>query len=258
MASHADTAKIENGKSKVSRLGVHGDKYLEKFGLRCMGRYNDTEIVYRLKNYRKIMTVRDPLLRAFSSYREKLAHIKPPKCQMYQRGLGVKILKKVRGSNNLTELERKCGYTVTFPEFVKYLSSGSGAQLLQQDPHWNKYHKMCFPCMIDYDYYIRLETGNSDQRMFLEEYLHSKLVPLFTGNKLHFQNLGKASEERLAASGYTQLETAFVDVNRTEFDIIYNHYRVDSLLFGYKQSLSEDGLTSSCRASAEHDERQCC
>ena len=112
--------------------------------------------------------------------------------------------------------------------------------------------------MIDYDYYIRLETGDSDQRMFLEEYLHSKQVALFAGNKVRFNNVGKTSEERVAENGYTQLEAAFADVNRTDFDTIYKHYRVDSLLFGYKQSLSEDGLTSSCRASAEHDEQQCC
>ena len=136
--------------------------------------------------------------------------VKPPDCQNYQKGLGVQILKHVRGENNMTNEEKQCAHSVTFQEFLNYFTSKDGAWLLE-DPHWNKYYKKCYPCMLDYDFHLRLETGESDQEFFVETLLQSKQVPQFTANQIRFNNKGKSSEQVLAENDFVNTIRAYAD-----------------------------------------------
>lgn len=252
LASHVR----DNHHTTVNLNSIHSDKYLETFNLKCMGKYTDAEIIERLRSYHKVVTVRDPLLRVYSSYREKLATVKPPDCQPYQKSVGKDILNHFR--SNLTTKEENCGYTVTFAEFMKYIAQPYGEYLLKNDAHWNEYYKKCHPCILDYDYYIRIETGDSDQHYFLNEYLHSNQTDRFSGNKIRFNNVGNTTEEMLAQNGFTQTPQSFAGVNRSDYDVIRRHFQIDSQLFGYSHELTEHGLTSTCRSTDDSDVTQCC
>ena len=67
-------------------------------------------------------------------------------------------------------------YDVTPAEFMRYLANDEDAhRILKGDPHWNRYHLKCKPCIIDYDYYIRIETGlicylNSNKMQYKTRY----------------------------------------------------------------------------------------
>jgi carbohydrate 4-sulfotransferase 8 len=77
--------------------------------------YTREDILYRLKNYYKVMPVRHPFDRLVSAYRDKLVDGSPS----YRRQWGPSIMKRYRGT--LTEEQRQTGKGVTFEEFIRYV-----------------------------------------------------------------------------------------------------------------------------------------
>ena len=254
LISHSDAYTKDlhaNGRASIKLKNIHSENYLQQFGIKRLHSYDDKQIIYRLKNYRKVMAVRDPLLRMYSSYREKLtSHGENVPCHSYFKNLGHDILEKIRG--NLTAADKICAKSVTFREFGQYLGAGLGEGLLKADAHWNEYYKRCFPCAIDYDYYIRMETGDSDQRHFIKEYLQSN------DSTVRLNDVGKTPEKRLADNDYVQVQRAFSELDHEDFNKLYNHWYIDSKLFGYSQRLNGSGLVSTCRSTLSTESEQCC
>ena len=258
LAAHSDAVRFKDDRPLISMQQIHSDAYLERFNLTCMGRLSDEEKLWRLEQYTRVMILRDPLQRIYSSYREKLTDVKPPACQAYQHGLGVKILKAVRGEENISNAEKECARSVTFPEFLEYFSSDIGKELLS-DPHWSKFYPKCFPCMIDYDHYIRLETGETDQDFFLRSVLNSTRIEQFSSKNVRFNNKGRSKEEELAANNFVNLIDPYKNVSFQSFKAAKETFETDSFLFGYEQTWTPAGVTSKCRSTNDDGyTKQCC
>ena len=215
--------------------------------LNCLNKYSEEDIIYRLQNYRKMMVIRDPMLRLFSAYNNKLAHSDPAN-RIYVKNLRHEIL-------NITNEQIKRGDTnVTFRQFTNFLARRRGERRLNTDVHTTEYYQKCWPCMVDYDLYIRIETGHSDQRYFMDEYLHLK-----DANILHRNKFGNTSDEqRSVANGYIHVQSAYTSVDPGDYEMLHNRWSVDSMLFGYSQTLNESGLVSVCGLTPGPGAEQCC
>ena len=88
--------------------------------------------------------------------------------------------------------------------------------------------------------------------------MHSEDAASYGGDNVRFNNVGKTSEQLLQENGYEQLSDGYKGVDSRDFAKIEEHFRIDSILFGYKQTLSPQGMTSTCRSTDSSDNHQCC
>ena len=158
---------------------------------------------------------------------------------MYQKSLGGKILRMSR--DNLTEQEEKCGYDATFKEFMMYFANNT--RHLMADQHWNPFCRKCNPCVIQYDKVIKLETGHSDELVFMHDDLKAvNKTDIYLRN-----NQSSLNEDGLAKRNYKQIYKEFADVRRVDFDMIKNLYSKELDLFGFSSELKEDGMHAACK-----------
>ncbi|XP_014786520.1 carbohydrate sulfotransferase 11 isoform X2 [Octopus bimaculoides] len=103
-----------------------------------------------LKNYKKIIFVREPYSRLLSAYVDKL-FVRSSRWQL--------VLRKISNANNRPR--RKCYNNVTFAEFVTYfvktITNG-----LNTDGHFMPMYTHCKPCLIKYDFIGKLESFQND------------------------------------------------------------------------------------------------
>ena len=226
-------------------------KYLFRYGgIKPLKSYTDGDINKRLQTYTKIIAVRNPIARVFSAYREKLANIKPPNCQPYQKSLGGKILTQYR--QHLTPEEEKCGYDATFKEFMMYFANNT--KHLLRDQHWSAFSKKCHPCYIKYDKVIKLETGHSDELQFINE----DLKPLNKTKGVYIRNnMSSLNEDDLAKNNFKQVYEAFENIREEDYEIITNLYNKELDLFGYTNTLERDGMHASCLTKTENGDLCC-
>ena len=60
---------------------------------------------------------------------------------------------------------------MTFPEFIEYLV-GEGRSDALNDPHFQTYDHQCKLCFVDYDFIVKLETGDQDQATFIKRFMN--------------------------------------------------------------------------------------
>ncbi|KAL5012788.1 hypothetical protein ScPMuIL_011339 [Solemya velum] len=102
----------------------------------------------------KVLFVRDPYIRIFSAYMDKLFF---PNIYYWIR-LGIPIIKKYR--DGASDKAVVCGHDVSFSETVKYIIDGYDSHSLNE--HFVPYHGACRPCQIQYDIIGRTETSMDD------------------------------------------------------------------------------------------------
>ena len=101
-----------------------------------------------LKNYTKVMFVRDPIERLVSAFNDKFH---PGQINdFYFKKFGREISRNYQGNGRgIVDLS---GRNVTFEEFVRYLVDlHQRNETNKYDEHWASYKDLCLPCNIDYD-----------------------------------------------------------------------------------------------------------
>ena len=186
-----------------------------------------------MDTFTKVMVVRNPLVRAFSSYREKLTSVKG-KCKPHMRSMGLKIIKHVRGQ------DMQCAKNVTFSEFMEYFAKNRIG-----DRHWQHLDRICQPCRIKYDHVLRLDTGHSDVKFFVEEILGENLPK--TEESVRKNSRGSFSEQKMMDNNFERLFKDFENVSQSDFEDVAKYYERSSRLFGYGSVLTGSGMLSSCR-----------
>ena len=107
-----------------------------------------------LQGYHKMLFVRDPYVRLFSGYLDKMFTARPSTFK-----LSSYIIKAFRP--NSTPAERKCPTDVKFEELIRYvLHSNSHNQ--HSNYHFQPMHTLCNVCGLDYDVVGKLETFSND------------------------------------------------------------------------------------------------
>lgn len=137
----------------ISSSDVHVtyDKYLT-----YLSQYDTNEIYHRIKTYKKIIFVREPLERLLSAYRNKFME----KREYFHHRFGRRIIRKYRKNPSASSLQK--GNDVQFIEFVKYLTDKDTMRIEGYNEHWAHYSGLCHPCLVKYDYIGKYETLDQD------------------------------------------------------------------------------------------------
>ena len=121
-----------------------------------LDKYNQEEIDARLKNYLKVMFVRDPIERLWSAYTSKLLMARGLKQEEFN-AVFQSSGKKIKGSKR-----KNCHHTnftlADLAKNIKQVRSDRG----KFNPHWDSYFNLCHPCEIKYDFVGRLEHFQDD------------------------------------------------------------------------------------------------
>lgn len=195
----------------ISHDAVHYGKHLKK-----LDSFDLKGIYTRLNTYTKAVFVRDPMERLVSAFRDKFEHPN----SYYHPVFGKAIIKKYRP--NACEKALNNGSGVKFKEFVHYLLDSH--RPVGMDIHWEKVSKLCYPCLINYDFVGKFETLEEDANYFLQ------LIGAPKGLKFPNFKDRHSSDERTS----TQVVKQYLkDLTRTERQLIYDFYRLDYLMFNY-------------------------
>ncbi|XP_060029629.1 carbohydrate sulfotransferase 9 [Erinaceus europaeus] len=195
----------------ISHDAVHYGKYLK-----TLDSFDLRGIYTRLNTYTKAVFIRDPMERLVSAFRDKFEHPN----SYYHPIFGKAIIKKYRP--NACEESLNNGSGVKFKEFVHYLLDSH--RPVGMDIHWEKVSKLCYPCLINYDFVGKFETLEEDANYFLQL--------IGAPKELKFPNFKDrhSSDERTNAQVVRQY---LKDLTRTERQLIYDFYYLDYLMFNY-------------------------
>ena len=231
------------GKYDIDKLvgpKVHLEGYQRKNGISPLNDYSHKEIKYRLKHYKKVIAVRNPVSRVVSAYNSKFI----PQVDEHGKFLchmcssrGIKIIKETRYKNttlppkyesthrytfdsdykNYTreDVEKaNFGALVTLEEFLQYSTDRKSS-----DRHWKPFYQMCNPCGINYDHIVKMETIKDDSDF---------LMPLLWNTSVSFPNRNRA--ENKVSFGSVSISDIPVNMQQN----IVDTYDIDMKLFDYE------------------------
>nr|XP_021155902.1 carbohydrate sulfotransferase 9 isoform X2 [Columba livia]XP_021155903.1 carbohydrate sulfotransferase 9 isoform X2 [Columba livia]XP_021155904.1 carbohydrate sulfotransferase 9 isoform X2 [Columba livia] len=195
----------------ISHDDVHYGKHLRK-----LDSYDLKGIYTRLDTYTKIIFVRDPMERLVSAFRDKFEHPN----SYYHPVFGKAIIKKYRPNANEEAL--KTGSGVKFKEFIQYLLDSH--RPVGMDIHWEQVSKLCYPCLLNYDFIGKFETLEEDANYFL------RLVGAPAELKFPKFKDRHSSDERTSAEVVRQY---LKELSEEERQLTYDFYYLDYLMFNY-------------------------
>jgi len=112
---------------------------------------------------------------------------------------------------------------VTFNEFVQYVLDPA-VQERPVEPHWRPSYQLCQPCQIHYDFIGHYETLKDDADYVLRK------IGLLDKISFEYEN----PKRRGNSSRYMSY---FTDVPPKRLEQLYQHFRIDFDLFGYRWPL---------------------
>ena len=178
--------------------------------------YSEEDIIFKIKNYRKVIFVREPLERVLSAYRNKFLQ----KGGVYfQERFGRKIIKMFRENPSEKSLDR--GHDVHFSEFVQYLLDPS-TESKGFNEHWAPMSSLCYPCHIAYDFIGKYESLDDDVTLLLKEML--------VHDEINFPERGDTYKNERTED--TMMEH-FKTVPPHFLNHLWKIYLNDYILFGY-------------------------
>ncbi|KAM9260801.1 LOW QUALITY PROTEIN: carbohydrate sulfotransferase 9 [Cariama cristata] len=199
----------------ASAHNLHDDVHYGKH-LRKLDSYDLKGIYTRLNTYAKTIFVRDPMERLVSAFRDKFEHPN----SYYHPVFGKAIIKKYR--HNATEEALKTGSGVKFKEFIQYLLDSH--RPVGMDIHWEQVNKLCYPCLINYDFIGKFETLEEDANYFLQ------LVGAPAELKFPKFKDRHSSDERTSAEVVRQY---LKELSKEQRQLTYDFYYLDYLMFNY-------------------------
>ncbi|XP_052011808.1 carbohydrate sulfotransferase 9 [Apodemus sylvaticus] len=195
----------------ISHDTVHYGKHLK-----TLDSFDLKGVHMRLNTYTKAVFVRDPMERLVSAFRDKFEHPN----SYYHPVFGKAIIKKYRPNASAEALNNGSG--VKFKEFAYYLLDAH--RPVGMDIHWERVSKLCYPCLINYDFVGKFETLEEDANYFLQL--------IGAPKELKFPNFKDrhSSDERTNAHVVRQY---LKDLSAVERQLIYDFYHLDYLMFNY-------------------------
>ncbi len=177
-------------------------------------RFNETMRTYIMNYYFKFTFVRNPYSRLYSAYVDKLCQHRPHDIN-YQKIYGTEIMKRYRP--NASAIEKQTGWTVTFEEFLRYVTDGLHEGRMM-DHHWETYEHLCNPCKINYDFIGDIESQNNEESNALLHIIGADIAVFPSGRN-------KTKKEKLR-DAYSKIPQYVIERVKEEF-------KNDFKLFGY-------------------------
>ncbi|XP_033746587.1 carbohydrate sulfotransferase 11-like [Pecten maximus] len=208
LSGKVNSSKLNFGNVHTKYQGVM--KFLRMYSLK--------EQRQILNKYKKYIVVRNPLERLLSAYRNKLAG---KGIHDYTfRKTGQEIVKRYRV--NATRESLQNGDDVTFLEFVRYITD---VKTRHFNDHWERYTKLCRPCLVKYDFVGKYETLNRDADYILKD--------IGVPPQIRFP---RRSEKYSTVETKKTFETFYSQIPAEYIQKLWNVYRADFDLFGYSLS----------------------
>ena len=190
-------SKMNNGLKKISLIYVHNEFQRNKI----------------LREYYKMMVVRNPLERLLSGYRDKLC-LGMKNRNDFPYDIIQDIMKKYRSDDYVKWLaDTTTHYVVTFSDFIQYVIDTPDKEL---NIHFRPMINLCQPCTVKYDFYGAFKHYNDDTKVIIdrldtkEEYRFNKgdHVAYHTGYYVYyyFSRVSQDLKEQLFRRFYSDLE----------------------------------------------------
>ena len=215
---------------------IHLGGFQRENGIVPLKAYSDEEKIYRLKHYKKVIAVRNPVSRVVSAFNSKFVPQVNEKgllkCHMC-RSTGRVILKETRYKNTTVPpkskntrsytfykndkkytLEADFGTLITLEEFLRYTTNRT-----PYNYHWKPFYQMCNPCGISYDHIVKMETIKDDSYF---------LMPLLWNTSVSFPSRNR--EVNKVSFGYASIRDIPVSLQQN----IVDTYDIDMKLFDYE------------------------
>ncbi|XP_060069602.1 carbohydrate sulfotransferase 9-like [Ylistrum balloti] len=151
---------VLNGAPKKSPYDI--PTALAGFGVPNLSDYKPAEVPDILKNSTVLLIGRDPYTRLLSAYIDKMFS---PNA-MFAEKIGKYAISLTR--ENVTEQSRRCGFDLTFKEFIKYFIQ-SQEDGLHRDNHFAPAYQMCLPCTYNYNFIAKTDTLLNDSVFLLTQ-----------------------------------------------------------------------------------------
>ncbi|CAG5076804.1 Oidioi.mRNA.OKI2018_I69.PAR.g8551.t1.cds [Oikopleura dioica] len=172
---------------------------------------NKTERLRRLDSYTKFMVTRDPFERLLSAFRNKIETFR-------ENDFFGDVSNKIHRIYNRTS-EQSSSTPATFEEFLRHvIDKDPTFPPIPKNEHWENYWSICYPCDIDYDYILKLETIEEDSAWLFKS-LGLETISYPTGNS--------------KPSNHDLLEQYLKSVDKHLPKSVYKHLQMDYEIFGY-------------------------
>ncbi|XP_047449843.1 carbohydrate sulfotransferase 12-like [Mugil cephalus] len=148
-------------------MSISGDLVHIPDKFRQLNHFSRPQMRARLRHYTKFLFVRDPFVRLISAYRDKFQ----PRNEYYYQNFGREILRLYGNQPHppLTVDEAfASGVHVSFYNFIQYILDPRTEAYVSFEPHWKQMHRLCHPCLIDYDFVGHQETLQDDAKELLK------------------------------------------------------------------------------------------
>uniref|UniRef100_UPI0037E8C2CA carbohydrate sulfotransferase 12-like n=1 Tax=Semicossyphus pulcher TaxID=241346 RepID=UPI0037E8C2CA len=125
-----------------------------------------TEMKAKLKHYTKFLFVRDPFVRLISAYRDKFQKHN----EYYYQNFARDILRLYGNKPNPPQTMHDAlasELRPSFYNFIQYLLDPWTERREPFEPHWRQMHRLCHPCLIQYDFVGHQETLQQDAKQLL-------------------------------------------------------------------------------------------
>jgi hypothetical protein len=173
-----------------------------------MNTYSVQESQYRLDNYDTIILLSHPFSRLLSAYEDDMSP-DGPYAKKYVKVLNANFAGQTANSR------------LSLEQFIKLIVKSSEFS----DPHWNQYYSMCYPCSIDYNHILKVETSDKDYGI-ITKYVHGSAE-----NVLELPGFKDGDLTKNPAP--TDTNTLFLKQPEILVNKLMSFYRKDFDLFGY-------------------------
>ncbi|XP_063594838.1 carbohydrate sulfotransferase 11-like [Penaeus indicus] len=188
-----------------------------------------------MKNSTKVMTVRHPLERLVSAFRDKFQDgraVEKAQSDGHMRYFwkpAMVALKK--GRNEEGKLQ------ITFHEFLQYVVKEQRSSA--GDPHWMRLYRLCSVCGIDFPFVMRLETYTDDLAFLVRNLGIAEVNPLERRHSLYSDTPYDAStrlsiDTEPAISIKNSTLKYYLDVPPNLLASVLDIYKIDMEMFHYE------------------------
>eukprot|EP00057_Strongylocentrotus_purpuratus_P034636 XP_796013.2 PREDICTED: carbohydrate sulfotransferase 11 [Strongylocentrotus purpuratus] len=201
--------------------GITSREAHSRNGLTHFGSLSKADQFYRLKNYRKVMFVREPFTRIISAYKNKYKDLNVFRlAPEYLKQVARRIMRKYRPG--ATPRDLITGENITWAEFTDYLVDP--AERPQFDEHWKESYKLCSPCKIKYDFIGKLENIEKEANYVLQNSNFTLNLTYPSSTNSHPTN-----------SASLNISNFFDSFSKEKVQALWDMYRIDYALFDYEK-----------------------
>ncbi|XP_040887179.1 carbohydrate sulfotransferase 12-like isoform X2 [Toxotes jaculatrix] len=135
--------------------------------LTLLNSYPRAEMKAKLKHYTKFLFVRDPFVRLISAYRDKFQRHNKYYYQNFARDI-LRLYANQSDPPQTVDEAFVSGVHPSFYNFIQYLLDPQTEEKRPFEPHWRQMHRLCHPCLIQYDFIGHQETLLEDAEQLLQ------------------------------------------------------------------------------------------